>query len=161
MWCVHSSLILASKTSSKFSGTGGLVRYFSGWEKYPATHLNCPTGTPSVTMSAAPPAFLENKVQFPLVCWTNKHCVGIGPNRNPFFLNIQVTFFFFFSRTLTLGNACDWFVKLKNYRGIHGGNMIAWETAIAITSGMVLQVKLHIEVSENWQSARMNYEFGV
>lgn len=123
MWCVHSCLILASKTSSKLSGTGGLVSYFSGWEKYPVSHLNCPAGTLSQCNDVCSTTSFLGEQSAASPCVLNKHCVGIGPNRNPFFFfNIQVTFFFP-PRTLTLGNACDWFVKLKNYRGIHGGNM--------------------------------------
>lgn len=96
MWCVHSSLILDSKTSSKLSGTGGLVSSAQvGKNILWAIWIALLGLSVSVMMSAAQPAFLENKVQFPFVCWTNKHCAGIGPKRI-FFFKYPSHFFFFF-----------------------------------------------------------------
>lgn len=95
MQCVHSSLILASKTSSKLSGTGGLVSSAQvGKNILWAIWIGLLGLGANVTMSVAPLAFLENKVQFPFVRWTNKHCVGIGPNRNLFFFKYPSHFFF-------------------------------------------------------------------
>lgn len=95
-------------------------KLFTGWEKYPVIHLNCCSGTLSQCNDVcSTTSFLEEQsaVSF---CVLNKQTlcgnVGIGHNRFFFFLISKSLFVF---RTLTLANACDWFVALKK---LHGGN---------------------------------------